>query len=326
MGQFPKWEFIIAVVSKDDEPLSNDVKNRKSAGHDPDSLVSTFGLLVRRYSLAVLLVGFTSVDSMNLWAGPVPPAALAPAAPAAPAVLAPAAVSAPSTAQAVASPPLRTLQSQPRRVDVAPLTNRYWNANAPDANVVQNRIYKKNHRASLNVNYSMLSHDPFLTTSGIGGTLGYNFSEEIGFHLVYWKISEANSSAVTSLESAERQSGGTPYAPNLNPIKSIFGGEVSWAILYGKLSLLGKAILHFDFFLMGGAGSLSTQNGSAIGGWLGLGQQIYLTTSLAFRVDYRLLIYSEKLYEINDVATKGHLLETRTTMAPTVSLGLSLYF
>jgi outer membrane beta-barrel protein len=216
--------------------------------------------------------------------------------------------------------------SEAKKVDVNTLKTRYWNNSAPETSVVQNRIYKKAHRLSLNVDYFIMSHDSFLTTTGVGGSLGYNFSEEFGLHFLYWKISEGSSSAVASLEAAEQKSGGTIYSPNSNPISSIIGGEVSWSVLYGKLSLLGKAILHFDFFLLGGGGIVKAQNGNSTAYWAGLGQQVYLTHYLAFRVDYRMMFYAENIVETNNVQTRGAFLERRNVNAPSFTLGFTFYF
>lgn len=220
--------------------------------------------------------------------------------------------------------PMRS-SSTPKKVDTDLIKNKYWNTGAPDLSVVQNRIYTKSGRINLQLTGGFINHDPFLTTNSLTASLGLNISEAIGLHFMYMKVLEKNSPAVAALLDAESKAGSSLYAPNLNPINSIVGGEVSLAILYGKLSLLGKAILHFDLFLLGGGGLLQAQNGSSVAPWLGIGQQIYITHFVAFRADYRYLGYSENVIEQNSVLNKGAVLNSRFTLAPTFNLGFSFY-
>lgn len=218
-------------------------------------------------------------------------------------------------------------QTAAKKVDPNLLSERYWNAGAPDLNVVQNRQFSKSGRLNLQGGASLVSHDPFMTTYSVVGSLGMHFSEYLGFHAVYMKFFDSNSPAVDALIKAELAAGPTQplYYPNLNPLNQLFGGEVSWALLYGKLSLIGKLIIHYDIMLLGGAGLLMSQNGNLIAPWAGVAQQIYLSRFLDFRFDFRYLMYSENLIEQNSVITRGQVVANRFTGAPVVTVGFGIY-
>jgi outer membrane beta-barrel protein len=279
--------------------------------------------------------GVPAANTPSPVVSPNPVSSSAPVVPA-PSAAAVAPVTVPSSGSVV-SPATTNLSSQtggtqvpasdlnPQRLETESLKHRYWDYDLPEFNVVQNREYKKAGRLNAQVLVGTLSHDPFLVTQGLGLSVGMNLSENIGINLMYWAISEASSPAVAALRDAENAAGVPLYAVNVNPITSLLAAEASWSIFYGKLSFIGKMILHFDFFLTGGVGSMGTQNGAIIAPWLGVGEQIYLTRFLALRADYRYLIYSESLIERNDVSTKGNILNSRTTQAPVFSLGLSFY-
>ena len=225
--------------------------------------------------------------------------------------------------------------SEAKKVEVDSLKKQFWlNTPGVDLNVVQNRVYTKAWKFNFEAMGGPFSGDPFVNSWVYGAQLGYNFGEYLGFHAMYWKIASSFNSAYTTLVNATTTSSSPGYGSNSNQMQSMVGGEMSWSLLYGKLSLLGKAIIHFDLFVIAGGGILKANTGATQGEqsfstfsyWPGIGQQFYVTPWMALRADYRMMIYGEDVVESNQPATMGNVLSHKTTYAPTFTVGLNFFF
>jgi outer membrane beta-barrel protein len=214
----------------------------------------------------------------------------------------------PSWAYAATTTPATTppvIPGEAQKVDMEAIKKSYWNDPSFTPNVVQNREYSKAGRVKIEGNYGLMVHDPFLSTTYAGVSLGYNINEYIGINALYWRIWDRNSPATGALTAAEADADRANYAVNVNPLQWLAGGELSFGLLYGKLSLIGKAIIHFDLMFLAGAGYLASQNLKTAAPWFGISQQIYLFRFLAIKLDYRCMIYRQVLVEDNDVPSKG---------------------
>jgi outer membrane beta-barrel protein len=208
-----------------------------------------------------------------------------------------------------------------RKVEVDSLKKKYWEYNqGQPLTVIQNRTYTKAGRFNLGLSAGTVANDPFLTSYTYGLIGGYNFSEYLSASILYWKATNSPSSAATAFVNT------VGYGVNSNPISSLIGGEVTWSVLYGKLSLLGMAIIHFDFYLFGGVGQLSTQNGNYITPWIGVGEQVFMTHSLTLSLDYRMLRYNENIVELYNPATLGQVVANKNTYAGAFTLGFNVFF
>ena len=208
------------------------------------------------------------------------------------------------------------------RVNVDILKQRYWEtADDTDPKVVQNRIYKKEHKFELGLFVGTLSSDPFLSVRSLGGSLGFHFTETWGLNLFAWKSFSSKSSSLDRLEQE------TGRSANTNDPKSYKGGEIAYSPIYGKLSVFGKAILHYDLHFLGGAGITDTQSGIQTTLHLGVGQQIYLSKVAALRLDYRLMRYNENILEQHSlVVGLGKVIASRVNFTDALTLGVSFFF
>jgi outer membrane beta-barrel protein len=204
------------------------------------------------------------------------------------------------------------------KLDVDSLKERYWKGASPEIEIVQNRIYTKKHRLNVQAMYGFVNSNPFLDTTSMGGLVGFHFTETLGIAAIYWKYSNKNNSGYDALVDA------SGYGANSNPVSSAMAGELSFSMLYGKLSLVGWRILHFDLFFNGGAASLTSQNGKIIAPYVGVGQQLYLTRWLSLRTDYRRMYYSEDVIELFRPATLGQNLGRRSVQAGAFNIGLNV--
>ena len=73
--------------------------------------------------------------------------------------------------------------------------------------------------------------------------------------------------------------------------------DLTWAPLYGKLSVLGEGLLHFDTFLTGGPGFFVTDLGVAPAFNIGIGQRYFLNKWLVARVELRNYVFIEERNE-----------------------------
>jgi outer membrane beta-barrel protein len=185
------------------------------------------------------------------------------------------------------------------------------------ARVVQSRVYIKSHKLNLGSAYGLINNDPFLTTTTWMGWAGFNFNEYIAINVGYWRVWNT---ASPSLNTLVQYSGS---GANNNPIQSILSGELALSLLYGKLTILGKSILHYDMHLLGGAGEIRANNGKGIAPMLGVGQQIFLSRFFSLRVDYRLYRFQESIVQLYGFGA-GQTLGTRTNYTGVLTMGINL--
>ena len=176
-------------------------------------------------------------------------------------------------------------------VDVQKFKEKYWaEGKETEMDVVQNRLFSKRHRIELGASLGSVAGDPFLSIYSVGASVGFHLSEFFALHAVAWKALVNPSSALTTLQSPP-----TSATANTNAPSSYIGGEFRGSLLYGKLSLMGAAIVYFDAYLSVGAGSISTESGSDALVSVGIGQQIHLSRLVALNLDFKQLYYSETI-------------------------------
>lgn len=204
------------------------------------------------------------------------------------------------------------------RVNVDAIKEKYWaGGEEAEMGVVQNRLYSKERKWNLGLYTGVFSTDPFLSVYSLGASLGYNFTEYLSLHAIGIKHSASPSSALTAFEA--EKSATTNYNKPLNYL----GLEGLASILYGKLSVLGKAIIYYDMHLSLGLGRTKTENGAYFTPSVGIGQQVYISKLMSVRVDYRFMPYKENITERKIPHLFGRVLGERTNYSHAVTLGLS---
>ncbi len=207
--------------------------------------------------------------------------------------------------------------------DVEKIKEKYWaRGNEAEMGVVQNRLYPKRHKIELGILGSNLSGDPFLSSLTAGATLGFHFSEFFGLHLLHWQAFVSPSSALSTLQTQLNTT------TNTNEPKRYFGLETRASVLYGKLSLLGAAILYFDAYFSLGGGRMTTQSGNSLGLSAGIGQQIHLSKTFSINIDYKFLWYQETILRkvvANPGENIGDNLGGRTNLSNHFTIGFSVF-
>lgn len=205
-------------------------------------------------------------------------------------------------------------------LDVNKIKKRYWSrGDEADMDVVQNRLYSKAGKIEIGAFGGVINSDPFLSVYNAGVTVGYHFTEALGVDAIAWRSFWGPSSALNTLTQQ------TGRGADINPPGGLVGGEVNWSVLYGKLSLLGAEIIHYDLHLLGGAGMTNTANGNYLTGIVGIGQQFYLNQFTTLNLDFRLTPYHENIVDqVSTLSpTYGQVIGSQMNWANTITLGIS---
>jgi len=212
-----------------------------------------------------------------------------------------------------------TGKHETEEIDLSKITEKYWaDGNESELGVVQNRKYSSSGKVELGLLTGKVSSDPFLSVKQLGFSLGYHLNAYSSIHALYWKSFVSASEALKTFESE------TGSTVNTNQPKAYYGADFRQNVLYGKASLLGRAIIYVDLFVIGGIGMTVTESGSFFTPSFGLGQKIYLSERLSLNLDYRIMRYGETILSKNP-ATLGNTVGTRTNTTDAVSLGLSFF-
>lgn len=184
-------------------------------------------------------------------------------------------------------------------------------------NVVQNRLYSKRGKLELGLTGGNIIGDPFLNTYTLGGFTSYHFTEYLGLDVLGWGALNSASSALTTLQGPP-----TNTTANTNEPRWFVGAGPRASVLYGKLSLLGLAILYFDAYFTAGAGAIGTESGSSLAVFGGIGQQIHFAKRFSLNLDFRLMRYDETI--LRKTSPVGQNLGSRTNISGAVTLGVSV--
>lgn len=185
--------------------------------------------------------------------------------------------------------------------------------------ILQTRPHTKAGKFALGIGASGMNNDPFLNSSGFMAWTGLYFTENLGINLNFWRTFNTNSSAQ---DAAIIYVG---YGANNNPISNLLTAELLVSALYGKVSLLGLKILHFDAHFLAGGGIIIAANGQSISPVLGIGQQLFITHFLSLRVDYRFFYFKEDIVERTKAgSTFGQVIGNRMNLTGVFTIGACL--
>ena len=228
----------------------------------------------------------------------------------------------PAPAQQAVAPGSPADTSGAEEVQIEKIKQKYWaGGDEAQVGVVQNRAFSKAGKWSLGVQTGFLFNDPFLDNKAVAPVIGYHFSEYFAVEVMYWKIWASASSAGDKLGSPPN-----PKTANTNPPNAFYGAEALWSIMYGKLSLVGKAIIYYDMHFIAGGGITKTETGNNMTGIVGLGQRFYLGHSTSLRFDYRFVAYNENIVEKEITNKLGQSDGTRWNLGHSLFLGFDFMF
>lgn len=167
---------------------------------------------------------------------------------------------------------------------------------------VQRKVFLKRRRLELSPSIGLSVNDAFFQHVTLGGALTYHLADAF---------------------SVEARGAGVVVASETNAVKFVreetdsllddaqrqheYHGELDlqWAPIYGKFSLFGEFILHFDTYLSAGGGVFGTDAGPHGAANVGIGQRWFLTDWLVVRFEYRNYFFAEERNGESNLRTPG---------------------
>lgn len=191
-------------------------------------------------------------------------------------------------------------------VTMAFSTTVYGAKSADSSNVAQNenglariptvsgRLFKKAGRVELALWAGAGVDDPFYYHAPLGLAVGYHVAESLSLNVrgAYW-LSLARGPSIAP--------GAVPERDMARPLFETFG-EVVWAPIYGKWSLLSRFFMHFDAHVKMGGGVTGTTAGSISPlVTVALGQRFRVTDWFVLSVEIRERVFRFQRLEVIDI-------------------------
>ncbi|MEZ4703808.1 MAG: outer membrane beta-barrel domain-containing protein [Bdellovibrionota bacterium] len=205
--------------------------------------------------------------------------------------------------------------------------NQIGNVRREGIDVVQNRLFRKTGRHEFTLGGGVVFDNPFLQYAMADMHYTYHFKESIGFEGNYARAFSWNKPLIDDLANIPCDPANTLYTagnvpvtdcgvtlnPSPDPFTNLYIGNIIWSPIYGKFSIFSKKILHFDIFLIAGAGLFQAERSKNFGFNVGLGTKIHLNDWASIRIDL-------KNYTVKEGAPFNHIVNNRL-----LSVGLSLF-
>lgn len=164
---------------------------------------------------------------------------------------------------------------------------------------VQRKVFLKKNRVELYPYFGVDLNDPFYQHFLVGGSVAFHLADSFGIEAraggVFARIDQ---SAVKFV----RVNAGAICEQTTCPRFQFHGDvDLTWAPLYGKISLLGEGILHFDTYLTAGPGIFKTDAGFNPAVNFGIGQRYFINDWLTARIELRDYIFVESRDDLSDL-------------------------
>ena len=181
---------------------------------------------------------------------------------------------------------------------------------------VQRKVYLKKGRFELTPLVSVSVNDPYYSKFGASLRGAYYFADTLAL--------SARGSVMQVLPSSDVRTAKRTFGSRIYHSVPQWSGmaDVEWAPLYGKVAFL-NSILHFDGYLLGGAGVVKTETSSlegrgiSVGADLGLGMRFVAKDFLAVNVALINTSYVDQPLGTSKGAVQNLM---------TINAGISLFF
>ena len=153
--------------------------------------------------------------------------------------------------------------------------------------VVQTLPFTRGGRFAFAPTFALSVNDPLVQTFTVGANITGYLKDWIGITAGFHYAFDAKRSAQNGLF-------GQQLRPEINPMKWVGALGVEWVPVYGKFAFFNTGIVHWDAYLVGGAGVVNTDRGGiTVTGEIGLGSRLFATSWLTIFVEVRDFIYNE---------------------------------
>lgn len=169
--------------------------------------------------------------------------------------------------------------------------------------VVQKRAVDRRHRFEIAPEVSgVLGGDTYSRSRSVGLNAYYHFTPRIAIGAKFnYSFNKLTPEGQALLDAANEQFQNDPESPSIgypdvDYQKTEWMGLVNWFPLYGKFSVLDRRIIHFDFYVVGGAGQTTLKSGTASTYTGGAGMGLWLTQHFTTRFEMRYQTYTGKYF------------------------------
>ena len=154
---------------------------------------------------------------------------------------------------------------------------------------VQRKVFLKRGRLELYPHFGIDLNDAFYAHLVVGGSVGFHVVDALSLEGRFGYV--LDSIEQEPIRFVRRTAGALPERP---PRFELHGElDAIWAPFYGKISLFGEGILHFDTYIAVGGGVFKTDEGVSPAANFGVGQRYFITDWLVARVELRDYIFPD---------------------------------
>jgi outer membrane beta-barrel protein len=160
---------------------------------------------------------------------------------------------------------------------------------------VERKVFLKKKRLEIFPYFGLDLNDAFFQHYLVGASVSYHFADSAAFELRGgYVFASVRSSAIQIV----RQDAGAVL--NNPPVFRYHAdADFDWAPIYGKFSLLGEGILHFDTYITGGGGAFGTDSGAHPSFNVGLGLRTFLSQWLTVRLELRDYFFTDTRADVS---------------------------
>jgi outer membrane beta-barrel protein len=148
---------------------------------------------------------------------------------------------------------------------------------------VQRKVFLKRKRVEVFPYFGLDLNDPFYQHFVVGGSVGFHIADSMSVELRGGGV--IGSVKQDAIKFVRQETGSLIVDPP--QFKANVDLDFAWAPFYGKISLLGEGILHFDTYITAGPGIFATDAGINPAMNVGLGQRYFINDWLVTRVELR---------------------------------------
>lgn len=173
------------------------------------------------------------------------------------------------------------------------------NTKTKPASVLQNRYFIKSFRPEFGLSAGSMLNESYTDTYLIGVRSAIFFNEFIGVELQSIRTSINDSDdrkALNQLRYRRLDDVDTIVSPDpeINSINAMTDINAIFAPFYGKINILDRIIIYSDIYLTGGLSKVETSQGDLNAITWGAGQRYYWGKNIAFRIDVKDRVFTEK--------------------------------
>jgi outer membrane beta-barrel protein len=162
---------------------------------------------------------------------------------------------------------------------------------------VQRKTFLKEHRFEVFPFFALDLNDPFFQHLIVGGSIGFHLVDSLGLEARGgYVFASLKQDAIKFVRQATDS-----LLENPPEFKYHADLDLTWAPFYGKISILGEGIMHFDTYITAGGGLFGTDAGPTGAGNIGIGIRYFMTDWLISRLEIRNYIFVDNRNNTSDV-------------------------